>query len=90
MQLFNLFRTSRGLFHLFIYFFSFLFIIYTRHLRLSVPGDFAVLVYCVILYINIYIKTSGLCDYSDAYIAVKGTTTVKTRRNRAIDGYNKI
>ena len=75
---------------IYLFFLSSLFIIYTRHLRLSVPGDFAVLLCCVILYINIYIQTSGLCDYSDACIAVKGTMTVKTRRNRAIDGYNKI
>ena len=33
---------------------------------------------------------SGLCDYSDAYIVVKGTITVQTENNRAIDGYNRI
>ena len=32
---------------------------------------------------------SDLCDYSDACIAVKRTITVKTRRNRNIDGYNR-
>ena len=31
---------------------------------------------------------SDLCDYSDAYIVVKGTITVQTENNRAIDGYN--
>ena len=32
---------------------------------------------------------SDLCDYSDAYIVVKGKITVQTENNRAIDGYNK-
>ena len=31
---------------------------------------------------------SDLCDYSDAYI-VKGTITVQTENNRAINGYNR-
>ena len=32
---------------------------------------------------------SDLCDYSDAYIVVKGAITVQTENNRAIDGYNR-
>ena len=33
---------------------------------------------------------SDLCDYSgDAYIVVKGTSTVQTDNNRVIDGYNE-
>ena len=32
---------------------------------------------------------SDLCDYSDAYIIVKGTITLQTENNRAIDRYNK-
>ena len=32
---------------------------------------------------------SDLCDYSDAYIVVKGTITVQTENNRAIYGYNR-
>ena len=32
---------------------------------------------------------SNLCDYSDAYIVVKGTINVQTENNRAIDGYNR-
>ena len=32
---------------------------------------------------------SDLCDYSDAYIVVKGTITVQAENNRAIDGYNR-
>ena len=32
---------------------------------------------------------SDLCDYSHTYIVVKETITVKTRNNRAIDGYNR-
>ena len=32
---------------------------------------------------------SELCDHSDAYILVKGTITVQTENNRAIDGYNR-
>ena len=31
---------------------------------------------------------SDLCDCSDAYIVVKGTSTVQTENNRTIDGYN--
>ena len=32
---------------------------------------------------------SDLCDYSDAYNVVKGTITVQTENDRAIDGYNR-
>ena len=32
---------------------------------------------------------ADLCDYSDAYIVVKGTVSVQTENNRAIDGYNR-
>ena len=32
---------------------------------------------------------SDLCDCSDAYIIVKGTITVQTENNRAINGYNR-
>ena len=32
---------------------------------------------------------SDLCDYSDAYIVVKGKITVQTENNRVIDGYNR-
>ena len=32
---------------------------------------------------------SDLCDYSDAYIIVKGTIALQTENNRAIDRYNK-
>ena len=32
---------------------------------------------------------SDLCDYGDAYIVVKGTITVQTENDRAIDGYNR-
>ena len=32
---------------------------------------------------------SDLCDYSDVYIVVKGTITVQTENNRAIDGYHR-
>ena len=32
---------------------------------------------------------SDLCDYSNAYMVVKGTITVQTANNRAIDGYNR-
>ena len=35
------------------------------------------------------ILESDLCDYSDAYIVVKGTITVQTENNRVIDGYNR-
>ena len=67
MQLFNPFRTSRGLLHLsvafclFCFACFFLFLMYNffgipRYLRFSVPGDCDFSVYCVILYINIYIK----------------------------------
>ena len=30
-----------------------------------------------------------LCNYSDAYIIVKGTFTFQTENNAAIDGYNR-
>ena len=66
MQLFNPFRTSHGLLHLSVSFclfvcFLFLFLMHNffgipRYLRFSVPGDCDFSVYCVILYINIYIK----------------------------------
>ena len=29
---------------------------------------------------------SDLCDYSDAYIVIKGNITIQTENNRAIDG----
>ena len=32
---------------------------------------------------------SDLCDYSDAYIIVKGTIALQTENNRSIDRYNK-
>ena len=32
---------------------------------------------------------SDLCDYSDAYIVVKGAIAVQTENNRAINGYNR-
>ena len=32
---------------------------------------------------------SDICDYSDAYIVVKGTITVQTENNRVIDGNNR-
>ena len=32
---------------------------------------------------------SDLCDYSDAYIIVKGTIALQTENNIAIDRYNK-
>ena len=42
---------------------------------------------------QIRFKTSMLrsdkCDCSDAYIVVKGTITVQTDNDRAIDGYNR-
>ena len=31
---------------------------------------------------------SDLCDCSDTYIVVKGTSTVQTENNRTIDEYN--
>ena len=32
---------------------------------------------------------SDFCDYSNACILIKGTITVRTGRNRVIDGYNR-
>ena len=59
MQLFNPFRTSCGLFHLFVVFFAFFrfnLLYIPRHLTFSVPGDCDFLVYCIILPTNTYIK----------------------------------
>ena len=33
---------------------------------------------------------SDICDYSDAYIVIKGTITVRTENDRVIDGCNRI
>ena len=38
--------------------------------------------YCTIL-------QSNVCDYSHAFVVVKGTSTIETEDNRAIDGYNR-
>ena len=32
---------------------------------------------------------SYICDYSDAYIAIKEAITVKLEKDRAIDGFNR-
>ena len=32
---------------------------------------------------------SDLCDYSDAYIVAKRTSTIETEGNRSIDDYNR-
>ena len=62
MQFFNYFRISLGLLNLSVFSFYciifslFFFFLYSRHTRFSAAGDCGFLVYCVILYINIYTK----------------------------------
>ena len=57
MQLLNPLRTSRGLFHLSVFFFILIYYVnffcISRHRRFSVPGNCDFLVYCVMLHINI-------------------------------------
>ena len=75
MQFFNYFRISLGLLNLSVFSFYciifslFFFFLYSRHPRFSAAGDCGFLVYCVILYINIYTK-KYLSQHSSANLQV--------------------